>query len=61
MRQRLAQMLDSEDRDQASAALMRRFWSRVEPRPEPTYGRGREAEVIDLPTWLGSRRDVTRL
>jgi hypothetical protein len=54
-------MLGSEDRDQASAALMRRFWSGVEPRPAATYGRGREAQVIDLRTWPGSRRDVTRL
>jgi hypothetical protein len=51
-------MLDSEDRDQASAALMRRFWSRVEPRPDTASGR--QAKIIDLRTWSGPRRDVTR-
>jgi hypothetical protein len=63
MRQRLLQVLgteDSDDGDNEMTDVVRRFWTRAKPltaaatRPLPTESR-QAAKVVDLATWMRSR------
>jgi hypothetical protein len=56
MRQRFVQVLRSDDKDDATTYVLRRFWSRAEPLPVRSERRP-EARVVDLTSWARSRRD----
>lgn len=61
MRQRLLQVLGTEDGDDEMTDVVRRFWTRVRPptasapRALPAESRP-AAQVVDLATWMRSRR-----
>ena len=60
MRQRLMQVLGTEDGDDVMTDVVRRFWTRAKPLPVPMERRevGPAAQVVDLATWMRSRRTV---
>ena len=59
MRQRLMQVLGSEDQDDVMTDVVRRFWTRANPlsTPRPVETRP-AAQVVDLATW--TRAQVRR-
>jgi hypothetical protein len=61
MRQRLMQVLGSEDQDDEMTDVVRRFWTRAKPltgRPRaPLEGRP-AAQVVDLATWTRAQRPI---
>jgi hypothetical protein len=59
MRQRLVQVLQCDEGDDASSDVLRRFWAHAKPLPA-RFERRPEARVIDLAAWAQSRRDVER-
>lgn len=57
MRQRLVQVLRSEDQDSLEEAVLQRFWTRAKPLPARVIESNRpEARVVDLAQWAASRR-----
>ena len=59
MRQRLVHVLQTDERDDASSDVLRRFWARAKPLPARFESRP-DARVIDLAAWAQSRHDVAR-
>jgi len=61
MRQRLMQVLGSEDQDDVMTDVVRRFWTRAKPlsTPRPVEPRA-AAQVVDLATWVRSQPRPTR-
>jgi len=59
MRQRLMQVLGSEEEDAFSTHLLTRFWSRAKPLPVRAERRP-DARVIDLAQWASQQRDSRR-
>jgi hypothetical protein len=59
MRQRLVQVLQNDDRDDATSEVLRRFWTRAKPLPA-RFEQRPEARVVDLATWAQTRREVSR-
>jgi len=55
MRQRLVQVLRSEDQDSLESEVLKRFWARAKPLPARVENRP-EARVVDLARWSASRR-----
>jgi hypothetical protein len=58
MRQRLVQVLESDDRDETeSDPVVRRFWTRAKPLPaRPGSERPTGAQVVDLARWTRTHR-----
>jgi hypothetical protein len=54
MRQRLVQVLESNDGDEPMDAVVRRFWSRT-THHSGTRGRSTGAHVVDLAGWARAR------
>jgi len=59
MRQRLTDMLETDDRDDLTDAIVQRFWSRAAPLPHRDATPAR-AKVVDLTRWARSRGHVAR-
>ncbi len=59
MRQRLVQVLQTEERDDASSDALRRFWTRAKPLPA-RFEQRPGAKVIDLAAWARSNSGVER-
>ena len=55
MRQRLLQVLGSEDQDDVTTYVLERFWSRAKPLPARVERRP-DARVIDLAQWAHQQR-----
>jgi hypothetical protein len=64
MRQRLMQVLSSDEQDDLTTDVLRRFWSRAKPlpaRPHVTQSpKCPDARVVDLAAWARAHRDVVR-
>jgi hypothetical protein len=58
MRQRLVQVLESDDRDETeSDPVVRRFWTRAKPLPARSgFERPTGAQVVDLAQWARKQR-----
>jgi len=59
MRQRLMQVLGSEDQDDVMTDVVRRFWTRAKPldaRPRIPLENRPAAQVVDLATWVRAQR-----
>ncbi len=57
MRQRLVQVLESDERDDIDGdVVLRRFWSRAKPLPA-RIGTPAQATVVDLARWTRERRE----
>jgi hypothetical protein len=62
MRQRLMQVLGSEDQDDVMTDVVRRFWTRAKPlsptpcAPRPQLESRPAAQVVDLATWVRAQR-----
>lgn len=56
-RQRLSEVLASDDTDRAIDAAVRSFWSRAKALPRR---RGPEADVVDLALWARTRLQAPR-
>jgi hypothetical protein len=59
MRHRLIQMLETDDRDDATDAIVRCFWSRAKPLPARDAA-VMDAEVVDFARWARSRGPIVR-
>ena len=55
MRQRLMQVLGSEDQDAVTTVVLERFWTRAKPLPARIERRP-AAQVIDLAQWASQQR-----
>jgi hypothetical protein len=58
MRQQLLQVLRSDEQDDVTTCVLRRFWSRNEPLPVRSERRP-EARVVDLAGYVRTRRHTT--
>ena len=58
MRQRLMQVLGSEDSEDVMTDVVRRFWTRAKPltAPRPRIELHPAAQVVDLATWVLANR-----
>jgi len=59
MRHRFTKMLETDERDDDTSAIVRSFWSRAARLPAPDAARG-SATVVDIAEWVGSRRPISR-
>ncbi len=59
MRQRFVQVLQGDDRDDATSDVLRRFWTRAKPLPA-RFELRRDARVVDLAAWAATRHDIGR-
>jgi hypothetical protein len=66
MRQRLMQVLGSEDQDDVMTDVVRRFWTRAKPLTASVAAPRRQlesrpaAQVVDLATWVRAQRQDRR-
>lgn len=58
MRQRLVQVLESDERDDVEAEVVRRFWSQAKPLPVRP-GITLASTVVDMARWVRERRERT--
>jgi uncharacterized protein YjiS (DUF1127 family) len=56
MRQRLVQVLESDERDDVESEVLRRFWSRAKPLPVRP-GIAPASTVVDMARWARERRE----
>jgi|HubBroStandDraft_6_1064221.scaffolds.fasta_scaffold77585_2 hypothetical protein len=59
MRQRFMQMLENDDGDDATDAIVQRFWSRASPLATRN-AEDTDAQVVDLAQWARSRGHTRR-
>jgi len=59
MRRRLTKMLETDECDEDTTAIVRSFWSRAIRLPAPDAARG-SATVVDIAEWVRSRCPVAR-
>ncbi|HEY8039825.1 MAG TPA: hypothetical protein VIF15_08540 [Polyangiaceae bacterium] len=58
MRQRLMHVLESDDQDELTSEVLRRFWTRAKPLPARTAPDS--ARVVDLAQWARTHHGVER-
>jgi hypothetical protein len=63
MRQRLLQVLGTEEGEDVMTDIVRRFWTRAKPLRQPmstsVAERRPAAQVVDLATWMRGRRPAS--
>jgi hypothetical protein len=59
MRQQLMRMLETDDRDDATDAIVQTFWSRAKPVPA-SDPEATDAKVVDFARWVRSRGHIAR-